>query len=555
MSPFRYASLSVLTVLFVFTTVTPASSHTSDTQCPQGAHFDAMVSLLGSDEAIEALFDSHFEYSYMHISHSSRSDRLSWMHYYRRFLPDGDLDLVLSFNISATSSSLQKPLQIHRDINVLRVVNVGGFHAWMPIAKNPYLPGIRAAVRDGAVLNLYHMSSRSRLISVFEDALRSFWSVPVSTTFVFHPTLTATQKSPAPEIFDSEIFLVTLHGVAKAHLYTDVFPFPSRHHIDSRTIRQVAHNNLTLSRTINLHEGDVLYLPRGTGIDVRTSDSMALFIRFEIQTSKRQLMDGILKAVDIATRSGDLLNSPVTAMDVQELNAPKWSNVILTAVKMAAEFTPAMRRFLPVQGETSNIVERTGQMVGIQLIQDSLMRFTHAGESALFDPVIEILVSNEESVREVASVAVVEWAKEIGKQGREQQYRAKDIFQRCIRAVSHSTSATVVFREMSMDWQNVEKCKERQKQLRLRELNLERHNQTESNRNVLRRKDNESETELIAAGVKKCKIKKWDHVTQTCGRGYVQILKNLEVTAVGRIPQSRVEYDACARGEPTKHSE
>lgn len=477
-SNFRNVSLPLLNAFLVIVNMMFVPTLTSDSQCQKDTNFDAMLSLLGSHEIIEALFDSNFERSYMHVSHSGRSDRVSWMHHYRRFLPDGDLDLILSFNVSATSTTSQKPLILYHDIDILRVVEVDGLFRWVPISVKPQLAAFRAAVRDGAVLNMYHMSSRSRLISVFEDALRSFWSVPLSTTFMFHPTLTATQASPAPEIYANDIFLVTLHGVAKAHLYTDCFPFPSQHHVESSHILQTAHDDLAMPQVIDLYEGDVLYLPRGTGIDIRTTNSMALFIRFEIHTSQRQIVDGILKAVNITARSSKFLGSrATTADDNRRRSAPKWSQIISTAARMAGEFTPTMRRFLPIQKEVENSIGQTGQMVGIRLIEESLMRFSRAAESKLFDPVMEILASDDDSVYEIASNSVIKWAKRIQELGGEQQNRARRMFRECVEEISLSTSATNVLYEMSDDWQNNEQSSKRQEQLKIREKNMERHNQ------------------------------------------------------------------------------
>lgn len=478
---FRNASPPLLNAYLIIVAMMFVPTLTSDSQCQKDTHFDAMLSLLGSHEIIEALFDSNFEHSYMHVSHSGRSDRVSWMHHYRRFLPNGDLDLILSFNVSATSATSQKPLKLHHDIDILRVVEVDDLFRWVPIAVKPQLSALRAAVRDGAVLNMYLMSSRSRHISVFEDALRSFWAVPLSTTFVFHPTLTATQASPAPAMYASDIFLVTLHGAAKAHLYTDYFPFPSQHHVESSHILQAAHDRLPSPQVINLYEGDVLYLPRGTGIDIRTTNSMALFIRFEIHTSQRQIVDGILKGVNITARSSRFLGSRATiADDNRKRSAPKWSQIISTAVKMAGEFTPTMRRFLPIQEETEYTIGQTGQMVGIRLIEESLMRFSRAAESTLFDPVMEVLASDDDSVYEIASNAVVKWAKRIQELGGEQRNKARRMFRECVEQISFSTSATNVLHEMSEDWQNSEQSSIRQEHLKTREKNLERHNQKHS---------------------------------------------------------------------------
>lgn len=415
----------------------------------------------------------------MHISHSHRADRLSWMHHYRRFLPHADLDLILTFNTSALSTSSKKPLQLQQDVDILRVIRADGFYTWKPMAVAPHLEEFRAAVRDGSVLNLYHMSSRSRLISNFEDSLRYFWSIPLSTTFLFHPPLTATQPSPAPEISDSDVFLVALHGFAVVSLFADYFPFPSEHHIDSDAINHAAHDNLAPPQVVNMHEGDVLYVPRGTGVDIRTTNSLALFIRFEIHTCQRQLADGLLHAVNITTRSAKLLEDHATFLpnDTKERSGPKWNSIISTAVMVAAEFTPPMRRFLPVKGMLDNKFRQIGSITGTQLVKDMLERFSHAAKSTLFDPVVEILASGDEGVRGIASDAVIEWAKTFRKQSHEQQDGARNTFLMCIEQVLRTTNATNLLNEMFSIWKRGEQSDRRRKQLKYRDWNLDRHNQ------------------------------------------------------------------------------
>lgn len=472
-----YFTLFIVCFLWVLHIVWDVHAQTD--QCMGASEFDAMETLLGSRDDILTFFESHFEHAHMFIPHSTRPNRKVWIHHYRRFLPNGDLDLLLIHNVSITSEGNIIPLQLQKDVDVQRVALIDGINIWKPISISPHLHRIRSAVRDGAILRVYHMSSRSRRVSIFEDGLRTFWTVSVSTSFLFHPPQTVTHPFPAPIIDANDIFLVSLHGDSSIHLYHDYFPSPSLHHVDSIAIHQAAQEHLPSPKIIHMDEGDVLYIPRGMAVDIRTTESMALFISFEIHTHERQVVDGISYAVNITSRTSNLLQHTATdASSDMTSPSPTWHDVILTAIRMAAEFTPEMRRFLPTNGILKDIMLETGS-ISTQLIVDAIGRFSRAAGSALFDPVVEILVDEKEGIEGIASDEVVQWAKDILKQGKQLRYRMKNVFHACIEEVAHSTGVSEdVMLGLSAEWNEIEKSPQRREFLKRREIFLAKHNQS-----------------------------------------------------------------------------
>lgn len=444
---------------------------------------DAMKALFETEFALESFFDTHFERSFLHVGHSARSNRSAWMQYYRRFLPSADLDLILSHNASSTNPTAN--LTLHHDLDVFRIAKTKfGTYSWTALSTSTHLDSLRSAVRDGAVLHLYHMSSRSRQLANFEDALRDFWAVPVSSTFSFHPLDTYVQPAPAPSIYAGDLFVVIIHGNADARLYGDYFPFPCLHHIDSPAIHEVSYKSITSSKTINIDEGDVLYVPRGTALDIRTRDSPALIVSFEVRTDQRMLFHGVLRSIDIVREKSDLLNTAIhnekqRTSKEEKTEIPKWSNVIKTSVNMAAEVTPAMRRFLPVTGKIMPVLDSIGMDVGAELIEDTIGRFSKAATDALFNPMLEILKSNEAEA--FADRSIITWARHMWNGSNSERKRAGRAFQAAIRDISVTSSAPSDAEAlMSLEWN--EQQMKRAGELRSREISLQRHGELKADK-------------------------------------------------------------------------
>lgn len=444
--------------------------------------FEAMRAIFASDSSIEEFFSYNFERSFFHIPHSIRSDRSAWMQHYRRFLPSADLDLILSHNASFTDS--RAALALHDDLDVFRIAkSQSNVHTWTALYVKPHLDSLRAAVRDGAVLHLYHMSSRSNQIARFEDALRHFWTVPVSSTLSFHPPATDMQPEPAPSIFAGDQLIVIIHGNATANLYTDYFPFPSSHHIENPSIQKASYESKAKPKSIDIDEGDVLYVPRGTAVDIRTKDSLALIVTFEIHTHQRMLFHGVLRTVDLIHRKSNLLSTAISKT-LTRRNANKydtntkvatWSDVVKTAVNMAAEFTPAMRRFLPVSGNVLRAMEDSGMDVGAQAIQDTVGRFSRAATNALFNPMLEILVSDDEKVGAIAGQDVITWAKHLFNGADGGLEMAERTFLAVIQdlAVASTTTPSESASALSADWSEL--ADKRKDELLIRHASLRRH--------------------------------------------------------------------------------
>lgn len=463
---------------------------------------NAMKAMFETDEAIENFFQHRFERSIMHLSHSDREDRPAWMQFYRRFIPSDGIDAVMKSNTSVTDISL--PLQLHDDVNVMRVgvrtkmtispstssqtgketkPTEKELFAWMPVSLPVNVDALQASVSDGSVLNLYGMSFRLHDVATFVDSLRAFWAVPVSATFSFHPPGTASMPSPAPGISASDLFIISLDGVASVQTIDGFFPYPQSHHVDSVSVRKSAMESLLYpsssegsskqssksNRTWTLDEGDVLYIPRGTAYDIRTKASLAVFLYVHVHTEHRLIYHGLEQAIDIARRTSEILDYPLPSSTSENKNAeskqqPTLADFVVTAVRMAAEFTPAMRRFLPITGEAMSVMDEVGVEVGESLVRDALGRFSRAATSALFDPIMDLLSSDDASdngaVSAFASPEIISWAKRVHTNRDELLEKAKETFTASIKDISEMTvSPSDVVMSISLDWHDVEKTK------------------------------------------------------------------------------------------------
>lgn len=438
---------------------------------------NAMNAMLGSTDEVESFFDLAFERTHLHLSHSKRVNRYAWMQYYRRFLPAMDIDLILSYNISAINST--SPLLPQHDVDILRVAErAPGIHAWLPVSVPTQLDSLRSAVRDGGVLQLHHMSSRSRQVTYFSDALRAFWAVPVSANLAFYPPRTVAEPSPAPALLASDVFMIVIEGNAVITLFENYFAYPCEHHIESVHVHRAATKNLKGRNVINVDEGDVLYIPRGTAFDVRTIDSFAIVLCFEIHTEQRLVFHGLLRAVNIAQRMSDILNVEISPNKIEkgiEGSSLLWSDILTTSVKIAAEFTLSMRRHLPVTGNILNIMNKIG-VNGESILQDSIGRFVRAARYALFEPMLEVLSGDDDNEGAMAPMEIISWARNL-QNNKNDFSRAKTTFEMCLQDLKYdSAMLSDVITSMSLDWYDLDVL-ERKSELRSREHSLTRHGQ------------------------------------------------------------------------------
>lgn len=420
---------------------------------------------------MEQFFEDHFEKTPMYISNSERNrpNRLRWMEYYRRFLPSGDLDKILSHNISFLNSSL--PLQLHHDIDVLRVAKYNDKpkqFIWRPISIAVQLDALRAAVRDRSLLQLYEMSYRSRFVASFIDSLRTFWMVPTSALLSFHPPGTIHHPLPAPSISASELFVICIEGTASAFTKDEFFEFPLPYHVNSESIHSASmrNDNGNTQKNWTMHEGDVLYIPRGSSYDIRTpASSLAIFLYVHVHTEDRLIFHAIEQSIHM-TRTRFDNNFINTKLDSSSHHNTTWADLLMTSVRMAAEFNPAMRRFLPLDGKVRDVMDETGLGVGETLLQDALGRFSRAASNALFDPLLDVLMSSEDdsSSSSIASQEIVSWARSLKASANKKHdslYIAKMQYQASVEEVFKRSAAepTDISESMILDWSDVEQSK------------------------------------------------------------------------------------------------
>lgn len=431
----------------------------------------AMETLFYSTTQMEQFFEDHFEKTPMYISNSERNrpNRLRWMEYYRRFLPSGDLDKILSHNISFLNSSL--PLQLHHDIDVLRVAKYNDKpkqFIWRPISIAVQLDVLRAAVRDGSLLQLYEMSYRSRFVAAFIDSLRNFWMVPTSALLSFHPPGTIHHPLPAPSISASELFIICIEGTASAFTRDDFFEFPLPYHVNSESIHSAStrNDNDNTQKNWTMHEGDVLYIPRGSSYDIRTpASSLAIFLYVHIHTEHRLIFHAIEQSIHM-TRTRFDNNFINMKLDSTSHHNATWADLLMSSVRIAAEFNPAMRRFLPLGGEVRDVMDETGLGVGETLLQDALGRFSRAASTALFDPLLDVLMSSEDdgSSFPITSQEIVLWARSLkasSNQNDKSLHTAKIQYQASVEEVFKTSAAepTVISESMIVDWSDVGQSK------------------------------------------------------------------------------------------------
>lgn len=118
-------------------------------------------------------------------------------------------------------------------------------------------------------------------------------------------------------------------------------------------------------------------------------------------------------------------------------------------MKDAAEFTPELRRFLPLGEVVGAAAEDAGGDSVADMVADHVRRLAEAARDASFEPVVELLAEHEhgENLRIVASDDVIQGARGLvresgsGGVGRRERERAEEVFKLCVGALAKSTVA------------------------------------------------------------------------------------------------------------------
>lgn len=436
------------------TTAPPSPSHTS------------LSDLLGGLDSLDDFFATTFERTHLHIRETKREDRTAWQQLYRRFIPLNDVDALLLRNLSV--SLPHSPLRLHHDLELVRPAQ-DEHRMWtrqhidtlFPHAKGDSrfaidLPGVHRAFRDGFELILKHVHHRSEKLANLVDGLAHFWLVDVTASLHLAPPRPS--KKPAyhvPQVFAEDVFLVQLDGEQQVHVFEHLFPYPAPRHIDHPDVQAAVRDALKSHGTpvtIVLEPGDMLYVPRGTAIDTVPMNPLSLHVSINIATHTSTVDRGI-RAVFDAVRD-PFPDNPLYAQVETNPSKPGydavWIDLLHAAVNVAAEFTPQLRRFLPLGPAVSEAIEDAGSSSVTDLVDEQVRRFTAAASDALFGPLIEVLTENdesEESLRLVASTSVILWARNLVKEsenteeGSNAMRRAERMFKLCVQTVAESSQA------------------------------------------------------------------------------------------------------------------
>lgn len=394
--------------LFLVPTPTPAFS------------VDSMVALLGSHDAVENFFELSFERTYMRIPFSDRKDRREWLQLYRRFLPHHDIDALLSHNASAFKNG---SLTLHRDLDLIRPTESGDelVDTLLEGAKEIHaidLDSVHRAFRDGFGVLVYAMDMRSAVVADMVEGLRAFWMVGVSADMGFVP---GSAVKAEVKIFAEDTFYVVMEGTLDVILYEELFLFPTRRHVEDESFAETVRGKLgeVKGTVVETGEGDVLYVPRGCGIEIRGTANVNLYIILKVNTEESCVADGIVATMK-AVRERALespLDKRLESRGGVEYDAT-WGDVFESAVIIAAEFLPQLRRFMALGGGSMEIIEEVGGLVGEEFLGEEVRKFVEAASRALFEGVTDILGGKEEiNTGMTASTELIAWARRAVKEG------------------------------------------------------------------------------------------------------------------------------------------
>lgn len=437
---------------------------------------DAMLALLGSHEAVEDFFEFSFERTRLHIPYSDRTDRRKWLQLYRRFLPHHDIDSLLSHNASAFTNG---SLVLHRDLDLIRPKKSGDelVDTLLKGAEEKYAvdsDSVRSAFRDGFGVRIYAMEMRSAVVADVVEGLRAFWMVGVSADMDFIP---GSAMKADVRMFAEDVFFVVMEGTLDVVLYEDLSLFPARRHIKNEKFVEDAKRKLggVKGGAAEIGEGDVLYVPRGCGIEIRGANDVNLYTVFKVRSEESMVANGIVATMN-AAKERDIGN-PLTRLlesrgDV-EYDAT-WGDVFESAVAIAAEFLPQLRRFMALGERAMEIIKDTGGPVGKELLGEEVRKFGEAASKALFEGLMDVLGGEEEEDSgPIASREVIEWAKRVLKEG--DMRKMEGWFKICVATVAkQGIDAQSGLRELQLRRFEDEMTKRRER-LEWRERVLGRH--------------------------------------------------------------------------------
>lgn len=397
---------------------------------------------------------------------------------YRRFLPHNDIDRLLAYNTSAQSHA---PLTLHTDLDLVRpnYPEDDVIHILLPNATNPYvidMPSLHSAFRDGFALRVYHMEKRTRVLADLVEGLRNYWMVDVNA----HIEMDAKGRSNKAQIrcYANDLYLIQLESSQTVVIYQDLFSFPAQRHLNDHTIIQTTREEALRAKksTIHLEEGDLLYIPRGWGFRLQPKDVVSLHVMLNVATWQSSMADAIISTIR-AVRDPHQENPLDISLQTRggiEYDAD-WADVLESAIAVAAELIPSLRRFVPVGVGVEEDMEEVDHEDVIANVAEEVRKFAEAAGTEMLKPIIEILVEEEEQdkLAQIASHVVVDWMKKVVEDG--DIPKMEQMFRVCLRAMaSKHLYAQWGVQQLRLTRYEKEK-KERSDRLKWREWVLERH--------------------------------------------------------------------------------
>lgn len=503
MSPFLLPFLVLLLPLSLASAHDPLAKCTSfppTSSPPASPPPSSLPDLLGGLDAVNDFFATTFERAHQHVRESSREDRRDWQQIYRRFVPLNDVDALLLRNASATRPG--RPLALHEDVDLLRP-GLSENGVWTRQIVNTLFPSakgtarsavdmasVHQAFRDGFEVVLHVMHHRSRALADLVDGLSAFWLVEVTSSLHLSPPRASKDTAKhAPQLYAADVFLIQLDGQQTVRLFPELFPYPAARHVADPDVQAAVQDALQEHKgpdTLVMVPGDVVYVPRGTGVDTVPTGPLSLHVALEIATHTSSLDNGIRAALDAVREP--MPDNPLYALLESDTALPghaaAWIDLLRAAVRVAAEFTPQLRRFLPLGAAVSEAIEDADGASVPELVAEQVQRFAAAAEDALFAPVIEVLAERgdaEERVRLVASEDVISWAKRIlseaesGEEGQDPMRLAERTFKVCVKALAESRQAPFDgVTSLQLEALESERV-QRPRRLRVRDEALKRH--------------------------------------------------------------------------------
>lgn len=183
--------------------------------------------------------------------------------YYRRLLTLDDVDEILSV------SSIHSPLI--RVIHDGEVVPLDKLRGQGPFGHVGVLEGLYAELRRGATVALLSLHERWKPLKQLCQALASHFSAAMQVNVYLTP---AHARGLKPHYDTHDVFVLQTFGVKHWRLFLSPYPLP----LPGQTPTGERIEEDELYQEVDLHPGDMIYIPRGWRHVAFTSDSMSLHL-------------------------------------------------------------------------------------------------------------------------------------------------------------------------------------------------------------------------------------------------------------------------------------